>query len=130
MVPESGLSNRVYRYSGDMTEPVAAPFPSDAGTGLGIAGFIVDFFVAPLGLILSIVAKVQSNRAGVKNGLATAGIILGIVFTIVGVIVVVLFAVVLGRAASECAKLGDGTHVIGNSTYTCGNGSFNVSTVN
>jgi hypothetical protein len=115
-----------------MTDPVVppapAPTPSAAGKGLGIAGFIVDFFVAPVGLILSIVAKVQSSRAGVKNGLATAGIVLGAIFTIGGVIGIVAFGAAIGGVAAECAKLGNGTHVVGNSTYKCAPGSANVST--
>ena len=119
-----------------MTDPTLPPYQpsyqpasqSEAGKGLGIAGFIVDFVAAPVGLILSIVAKVQSNRAGVKNGLATAGIILGVVFTIGGIVGIVAFGFAIGGAAAECAKLGNGTHVVGNSTYTCTPTSVNVST--
>jgi hypothetical protein len=115
-------------YQATPLPPYEAATPSEAGKGLGIAGFIVDFFVAPVGLILSIVAKVQSSRAGVKNGLATAGIILGVIFTIGGVIGIVAFGVAIGGAAAECAKLGNGTHIVGNSTYRCEPGSVNVST--
>jgi hypothetical protein len=111
-----------------MTGPVASPVAPNPGTGLGIAGLIVDFFIAPLGLILSIVGKVQSRRAGVPNAVATAGIVLGIVFTLGVVTLAVVLGSVLGGAAAECGKLGNGTHVVGNSTYTCAPGSFTVST--
>ena len=96
-------------------QPVARP-----GRGLGIAGLIIDFFVAPLGLILSIVAKVQSSRAGVKNGPATVGIVLGIIFTIGYVIAAIAIGAGIGALASECANLGSGTHTVNGMTYTCG----------
>jgi hypothetical protein len=47
----------------------------DVGKGLGIAGFILAFLVPPAGLVISIIARVKSNKAHVKNGLALAGII-------------------------------------------------------
>lgn len=105
-----------------MTDPTAVPAAaqpaaSKPGSGLAIAGIIIDFFIPLLGLILSIVAKVQSKNAGVKNTAATVGIVLGIVF-------IVLFIgggiAIFGSLFSECASLGAGVHHVGAATYTCG----------
>jgi hypothetical protein len=102
-----------------MTESGASSAAPTPGVGLGIIGLVVDFLLAPLGLILSIVAKVQSNRAGVKNGIATAGIVLGIVFTIGQAILAIVIIAVTIRGFSACDRLGNGSHVVGNSTYYC-----------
>jgi hypothetical protein len=102
-----------------MTEPGASPATPTPGAGLGIIGLVFDFIIAPLGLILSIVAKVQSNRAGIKNGIATAGIVLGIIFTIGQAILAVVIIAVSISGFSECDKLGNGSHVVGNTSYYC-----------
>ena len=66
------------------------------GKGLGIAGFVISLVVvvigwvlgvftpiaAILGLVLSAVAMGKAKKAGVKNGLATAGLVLGIIATV------------------------------------------------
>lgn len=98
----------------------AAPAPpapaSSAGTTLGIVGLILAFVAAPLGLILSIVAKVQSK--GVKNTPATVGIVLSSIF--IAVYVGIIVAVVAGLAAG-CSQYGPGEHVLDNgTTLTCG----------
>lgn len=106
------------------TQPPAGITPppvSRPGRVLGIVGFILTFFISILGLILCIVAKVQSRKAGVPNGLATAGIILGIVFVVFQIIGGIVLGVTLGHVVSECASLGPGVHEVGGVTYTCGN---------
>ncbi|HEX4400431.1 MAG TPA: DUF4190 domain-containing protein [Galbitalea sp.] len=102
--------------------------PERPGRTLGIIGFVLSFFgfIDIAGLIISIVAMAQSKRSGHKNGFALAGIIIsavGILFT-AGVIALVVPALI--NAGQECARLGNGTHVIGNSTYTCTPTSFDV----
>jgi multisubunit Na+/H+ antiporter MnhG subunit len=62
------------------------------GRTLGIIGFILAILIAPVGLIISIVALVKSRRARMGNGFALAGIIIGALFTILGVIGLILFA--------------------------------------
>jgi hypothetical protein len=104
--------------------------PERPGRTLGIVGFILSFFgfIDIAALIISIVAMVTSKRAGHKNGFALAGIIIstvGILFT-AGVIALIVPTLV--NAGQECARLGNGTHVVGNSTYTCTPTSFNVYT--
>lgn len=96
--------------------PAAVP-----GKTLGIVGLILAFLAAPLGLILSIVAKVQSKGAGAKNTPATVGIVLSILF-ILGFIIffVVGGAALFGGLAAACGELGPGVHEVGGVTYTCG----------
>lgn len=106
-----------------MTDPTAVPVaspPPAPGAGLAIAGIIIDFFISPLGLILSIIAKVQAKKAGVRSPAATVGIVLGIVFLVIGVVVTISLVAVFSGIASECAQLGPGVHHIGATTYTCG----------
>ena len=71
-----------------MTTPAPAPAPAAPaavpGKVLGIVGLILAI-VWPfqlLGLILSIVARVQSKNAGVKNTPATVGIIISVIILV------------------------------------------------
>jgi hypothetical protein len=105
-----------------MTTPAPAPAPAAApapSKGLTIAGVVTAFLLPLLGLILSIVALVQSRNAGQKNGLAVAGIIISIVWPIViGIIAAVLTA---SGLAAACAGLEPGIYETGNGgTLTCG----------
>lgn len=106
------------------------PAADRPGRTLGIVGFVLSFvwFVDVAGLIISIIALVKSKRAGQKNGFALAGIIISIGGILVCAGIIALIAPPLIHAGQECARLGVGTHVIGNSTYTCTPTSFNVST--
>ncbi|GAA3035289.1 DUF4190 domain-containing protein [Microbacterium dextranolyticum] len=63
-----------------------APIP---GKTLGIVALIVAIFFNVIGLILGIVALVQSKKAGHKNGPALAAIIVGAVLFVIGVIVLI-----------------------------------------
>jgi hypothetical protein len=117
------------------TEYPAYSYPSTAaverpGRTLGIVGFVLSFvgFVNVAGLIISIVAMVQSKRAGHKNGFALAGIIISIAGILFCGGIIALIAPQLIQAGQECAQLGDGTHVIGKTSYTCTPTSFNVYT--
>lgn len=97
--------------------PAAAVAPATfPGKTLGIVGLILAFVAAPLGLILSIVAKVQSK--GYKNTPATVGIVLGILFTVGYAI---LIASIFGALLAACAGLEPGTYQLDNGgTLTCG----------
>jgi hypothetical protein len=100
--PQSGASN--------------GPVP---GRTLGIVGLILAFIASPIGLVLSIVAMVQSKKAGAKNGFALAGIIIGILGTLI-IIATVIAAISLAGAFGElCNELGSGVHEQGNTTITC-----------
>ncbi|GII28082.1 hypothetical protein Pmi06nite_15240 [Planotetraspora mira] len=70
-------------------DPGAAPQPRTTN-GLSIAGFILAFFVAPIGFILSIIGLVTAGRRGQKGkGLAIAGIIISLLAMVAGVALVV-----------------------------------------
>ncbi|MDB5161584.1 MAG: hypothetical protein JWM52_92 [Candidatus Saccharibacteria bacterium] len=61
----------------------------DPGKTLGIVGFVLAFFVSLAGLIVSAIGYTRSKRAGFKNGLALAGIIISsinFVFGTIGII--------------------------------------------
>lgn len=71
----------------------------DPGYGLGIAAFIISFFVGVAGIVMGAVALKQSKQVGKRNSLAFAGFVIGIVKTaldvlaIIGMIVGLVFAV-------------------------------------
>jgi cytochrome b subunit of formate dehydrogenase len=106
-----------------MTDAAPAPMPPMAppasdGKTLGVIAFVVVFFFSVLGIILGFVARGQSKRAGVKNGLATAAIVLGFVFLIVGIVVLIA---VVGSLGAACNGLEPGTYTLDNgATLTCG----------
>ncbi|WP_210481488.1 hypothetical protein [Naasia sp. SYSU D00948] len=101
------------------TTPAAVP-----GKGLGIAGLVLAFLVPLVGLILSIIAKSQSKKAGYPNGPATAGIWISIVLMVLGAILIGI-SIWLGVAATNnvvaiCNELGEGVWEVDGVTYTCG----------
>lgn len=98
--------------------PVAAPVVP--GKTLGIVALIVAFFFSLLGLILGLVARSQSKRAGVKNTPATIAIVLSIIFMVLGIIGGIVWASAIGSLFNACAQLGPGVHEVGGVTYTCG----------
>ncbi len=100
--------------------PASASVP---GRTLGIVAFVLSFFAQPVGLILGIVAMVQSRQAGVKNGWALAAIILSSVLMVIGIIVaIIVFAFVIPAATDEflqlCRQYGSGIHEINGVTVT------------
>lgn len=63
--------------------PYYPPIANDRWNTLCIVGFILSFFIAPVGLVLSIIALVQINKSHEKSrGMAIAGIVIGAVETI------------------------------------------------
>jgi len=96
--------------------PTAAAPVSSPGKTLGIVGLVFAFLFPVLGLILSIVAKVQSRGAGVKNTPSTVGIVLSIIF-IVGYILIIVVA--FGSLFAGCAQYGPGIHHVNGITLTC-----------
>lgn len=80
------------------------PEAENPGKVLGIIGFILAFFLPPVGLILSIVGFVKSKKAGFKNGLALAGIILNSVFLVLGTLFLVLVTMAAYSGIQERAN--------------------------
>lgn len=94
------------------------------GRTLGITGLILAFipFLNPVGLILSIVALVKSRRAGMGNGLAVAGIIVGALATIILVLSIILIVAVapfVGEVAELCEQTGPGPQVYQGQEIEC-----------
>lgn len=93
----------------------------DPGKTMGIIGLILSFLgcLAPVGLIISIVARNKSKKAGHQNTLATVGIVVGALVTAGLIITGIVMGVALGGVAQKCAELGPGVHQEGGTTYTC-----------
>ena len=68
-------------------QPPAGPAPRDPGRTLGIVGLILAIFCNLIGMIISIIAFVQSKNAGYKNNIALAGIIVGAALFVISLIV-------------------------------------------
>lgn len=81
--------------------PANAPVP---GRTLGIVALVVAIFFNVIGLILGIVALVQSRKAGHKNGFAVAAIIVGAVLTVIGIIVGILLFTAFAAAAGFASE--------------------------
>ncbi len=103
------------------------------GKTMGIVAFVVSlaglifWVIAPLvGLVLGIVAMVQSRKAGRKNGFALAAIIISAVLIVIGIIMSIFIIGIVVAATSEiarlCAEYGTGVHEINGVTVTlnCG----------
>ena len=98
-----------------LATPMGAP-----GRVLGLVGLVLAIVVPVAGIVVSAIARVQSRRADVPNGFATAGIIVGIVATVLAIaLILVLTFLVFIPLFQECARLGPGVHIVGGVTYTC-----------
>ncbi|OUM40776.1 hypothetical protein CI784_15020 [Arthrobacter agilis] len=93
------------------------------GRTLGIVGFILAIVIAPVGLIISIVAFVKSRKARMGNGFALAGIIIGVLFTIGLILIVGLIAAaapLIQEVAQACEGVASGgTVTVQGQTVTC-----------
>ncbi|MBB5956161.1 hypothetical protein FHS29_002747 [Saccharothrix tamanrassetensis] len=68
------------------------PPPPRPTNGLAIAALVCAFVFAPAAIVLGIVARNQIKQTGEEGrGLATAGLVLGTIFTVLTVIGVVLW---------------------------------------
>ncbi|MEJ1090777.1 hypothetical protein [Microbacterium istanbulense] len=93
-----------------------APAPSQ---GLAIAGLVLAFVAAPVGLILSIVAAVKLKKQGAPRGLAIAGIIAGAILTVLGIAALAIAGAFFASIFSVCAEYGPGVWQVNGVTYTC-----------
>jgi hypothetical protein len=103
-----------------MTTPVPASAPVSDGKTLGIVGLVLAFLFSLAGLIVSIIARGQSKRAGVTNTPATVGIVISIIGIIITAIWIVVAILGFAALASACADLGPGIHTLDNGgVLTC-----------
>ncbi len=100
--------------------PAATPAPSN---GLSIAALILAIFIPPVGLILGIVAMVKSKKAGQKNGLALAAIIIGSVLTVIEGILLIVF--IMSMIAAAAMMAGGGTELM-DAAQACLDGAASV----
>jgi len=121
--PGYGVPPSPYGYPGGYQAPAPQP-----GKTMGIIGLILSclFFIpyaSLVGVILSIVAFVQSRKAKISNGPALAGIIIGgvvFVLTLLVTIAIFVFAVSeVGTFLEVCDERGLGTHFVDGEIYEC-----------
>lgn len=90
--------------AGPPVAPSASPTPSPKLNSLAVLAFVLAFVVSPAAIALGIIARGQTRRTGESgHGLATAGIVLGSVFTVLGVAVAVAVGNVLLNAVPTLA---------------------------
>lgn len=78
--------------------PSARP-PVASGTNtMAVLAIVFAFLLAPLGIVFGAIGRSQIVKTGQKGkGLATAGLVLGIVFTLIGAAAIVVAVVVGGK---------------------------------
>ncbi len=84
------------------TRPTWGPPPAYASwNALSIAGFVLSFLIAPVGLVLSIIALVQIHRSREKSrGMAIAGIVISVVNMVLAVLLILGLVWALGQYSS------------------------------
>jgi hypothetical protein len=83
------------------------PEPPRSTNGLAIAGLILAFLMAPIGLILSIVGLVQAGRRGQKGkGLAIAGVVVSLLSIVTATVAVVALSSAAVNTISTLADPG------------------------
>ena len=92
-------------------QPAAAPAYNHQPAGpqktntLAIVGLVLAFIAAPIGAIISFVALGQIKKTGEGGrGLALAGAILGILFTVFSILVIIFSIFIASKAAEEVNK--------------------------
>jgi hypothetical protein len=77
-----------------------APAPGKTNT-MAILGLVFAFVFAPLGIVFSIMGRNQIRQTGEGGaGLAKAGLILGIVFTVLSVLWFIFLVIAIGSGAA------------------------------
>lgn len=111
-----------------VTSSAVPPTPAsteDDGVGmiLGITALFLGFFFPLAGFVVGIVALSRARRAGHKNPMALAGLIVGLVLTVLIVVLVVVGIVwgvgLFSTIFNVCQQLGNGTHHYNGVTYNC-----------
>jgi len=95
----------------------------DPGKTTGVIALILAFFMPLLALIIGIIARSTSKKAGFKNTPAFVAIILSSVFmalAVIGLLLVIVFgATAISQLKEKCKDLGPGVHYEGNTVITC-----------
>lgn len=110
-VPEAPAQSGVINATSPITDTKAVePSDEDPGHTMSVAGLVLAIFMPLIGLVVSIIARSKSKKAGHKNGLALAGIIVSIVSLIVSIAVGALIVLGVNKTLQFCDKNGPGTH--------------------
>lgn len=92
-----------------MSQPYRQPAyypPPKQTNGMAIAALITAFLFSPAGIVLGIVARKQIRRTGEEGwGMATAGLIIGVVLTVLWLLALVLWVVLVVWLYREAANL-------------------------
>lgn len=121
-------------YGQTQGSPYGSPYASPAGYGqpaenpgktLGIVGLICAIIwpISIVGLVISIIAMVKSRKAGMGNGFALAGIIIGAIGVITGIIAIIgLIALIpfTQEVLQFCETAGPGVHEFQGQPIDCG----------
>ncbi|MFT9277804.1 MULTISPECIES: DUF4190 domain-containing protein [Bifidobacterium] len=84
---------------------------------LCIAGFVMSFVFAPVGLVLSIIALVQINRSGEKSkGMSIAGIVVGAISTVMAIGVLIAIVMVANNIDNYYVPDGGSSCIPGDDT--------------
>ena len=76
-------------YCGVQTENL--PVQRSKSNGLAVLGLVFAFLIPIVGLILSAIGRVNTTKGDTDYGLATAGIVISILWMILGVMFVILW---------------------------------------
>jgi len=99
------------------TPPPPMPPQPQGRSGLALAGFILAFFISPLGFVLSLIAifKTGAGKAA-GRGLAVAGTIIGLLGTIGWVVVIAAVFFVANSTVADPGCTEGKNAIINNST--------------
>lgn len=90
------MSENPQQYGTQQPPPgyLAGPPPTNT---MAVLALVFAFVFAPLGIVFGIIGRRQIDQSGESGrGLATAGLVLGIIFTALAVLSVVLLVVAFG----------------------------------
>ena len=84
--------------------PAQTMTQQDPGKTLGIVGLVLSIVGSFIGLIISIIAFNQSKKAGFSNGVAKAGIIVGIITTVLALVWVIAVIILAASGAGTLPR--------------------------
>lgn len=90
------------------------------GRNLGVAGLVLAMVLGVVGVLVSVVALVQSSRVGRRNSAAIAGIVLGVLTSVVFGLVLSFVLQSFAGNVGPCAGRQPGTYEGGGVTFECG----------
>lgn len=84
----------------------AAPAPARGTNTMAILSIVFAFVFSPLGIVFGVIGRKQTARTGEGGrGLATAGMVLSIVFVVIGIATAVIVGIMAASVASQVSQL-------------------------